>query len=85
MLELEAFKIEMKREELGEINKGDKIKKAAEDQVPAEKEEDIQWTKEVLNREPEVSTRHEGAPAGPGTPWWVHYKKIHFRDDTCLS
>ena len=35
------MKIEMKREELGEINKGDKIKKAAEDQVPAAEEEDI--------------------------------------------
>ena len=36
------MKIEMKGEELGEINKGDKIKKAAEDQVPvAEEEEDI--------------------------------------------
>ena len=35
------MKIEMKREELGEINEGDKIKKAAEDQVPAAEEEDI--------------------------------------------
>ena len=35
------MKIEMKREELGEINKGDKIKKATEDQVPAVEEEDI--------------------------------------------
>ena len=34
------MKIEMKREELGEINKGDKIKKAAEYQLPAAKEED---------------------------------------------
>ena len=35
------MKIEMKREELGEINEGDKIKKAAEDQVPSAEEEDI--------------------------------------------
>ena len=35
------MKIEMKQEELGEINEGDKIKKAAEDQVPTAKEEDI--------------------------------------------
>ena len=35
------MKIEMKREELGEINEGDKIKKAAEDQVPEVEEEDI--------------------------------------------
>ena len=35
------MKIEMKKEELGEINKGDKIKKAAGDQVPAAEEEDI--------------------------------------------
>ena len=35
------MKIEMKREELGEINKGDRIKKAMEDQDPAAKEEDI--------------------------------------------
>ena len=31
------MKIEMKREELGEIKKGDKIKKAAEDHVPQQK------------------------------------------------
>ena len=31
----------MKREELGEINKGDRIKKATADQAPAEEEEDI--------------------------------------------
>ena len=35
------MKIEMKREELGDINKGDKIKKATEDQAPAAEEEDI--------------------------------------------
>ena len=35
------MKIEMKREELGEVNEGDKIKKATEDQVPAAEEEDI--------------------------------------------
>ena len=35
------MKIEMKREELGEINEGDKIKKVVEDQVPAAEEEDI--------------------------------------------
>ena len=36
------MKIEMEREELGEINKGDRIKKAAEDPAPAaEEEEDI--------------------------------------------
>ena len=33
--------IEMKREGLGEINKGDKIKKAMEDQAPVAEEEDI--------------------------------------------
>ena len=33
--------------------------------------EDIQWAKEVLKREPEVGTRHQGAPGGPGVPWWV--------------
>ena len=33
--------------------------------------EDIQWAKEVPKREPEVSTRHQGAPGGPGAPWWV--------------
>ena len=35
------MKIEMKREELGEINEGDKIKKVVEDQVPVAEEEDI--------------------------------------------
>ena len=35
------IQIETKREELGEINKGDRIKKAAEDQAPAAEEEDI--------------------------------------------
>ena len=35
------MKIEMKREELGEINKGDRIKKATKDQAPAAEEEDI--------------------------------------------
>ena len=34
-------KIEMKREELGEIKDGDKIKKAAEDQVPTVEGEDV--------------------------------------------
>ena len=33
--------------------------------------EDIQWAKEVPKREREVSTRHQGAPGGPGAPWWV--------------
>ncbi len=33
--------------------------------------EDIQWAKEVPRREREVSTRHQGAPGGPGAPWWV--------------
>ena len=32
---------------------------------------DIQWAKEVLKREPEVRTRHQGAPGGPSAPWWV--------------
>ena len=36
------MKIETKREELGEINEGDKIKKAAEDQVPAAEEDILQ-------------------------------------------
>ena len=35
------MKIEMKREELGEINKGDKVKKVAEDQIPVAEEQDI--------------------------------------------
>ena len=35
------MKIELKREELGEINKDDGIKKVMEDQAPAAKEEDI--------------------------------------------
>nr|XP_040249539.1 protein KASH5-like [Aegilops tauschii subsp. strangulata] len=35
------MKIEMKREELGEIKKGDRINKAAEDQAPTAEEEDI--------------------------------------------
>ena len=35
------MKIEMKREELGEINESYKIKKATEDQLPAAEEEDI--------------------------------------------
>ena len=35
------MKMEMKREELGEINKGDRIKKATENQAPAAEEEDI--------------------------------------------
>ena len=35
------MKIEMKREKLGENNEDDKIKKAAEDQVPVAEEEDI--------------------------------------------
>ena len=35
------IKIELKREELGEINKDDGIKKAMEDQAPAAEEEDI--------------------------------------------
>ena len=35
------MKIETKQEELGEIKEGEKIKKAAEDQVPAAEEEDI--------------------------------------------
>ena len=35
------MKIEMKREELGETNEGDRIKKVAGDQVPAAEEEDI--------------------------------------------
>ena len=35
------MKIELKREELEEIDKGDKINKAEEDQVPAAEEEDI--------------------------------------------
>ena len=33
--------------------------------------EDIQWAKEVRKREPEVSTRHQGAPGGLGAPWSV--------------
>ena len=32
--------------------------------------EDIQWAK-VPKWEPEVSTRHQGVPGGPGAPWWV--------------
>ena len=35
------MKIELKREEPGEINKDDRIKKAMEDQAPAAEEEDI--------------------------------------------
>ena len=35
------MKIELKREEPGEINKDDRIKKATEDQAPAAEEEDI--------------------------------------------
>ena len=35
------MKIEMKREELGGINEGDKIKKSVEDQVPTVVEEDV--------------------------------------------
>jgi hypothetical protein len=35
------MKMEMKREELGETNEGDKIKKVAGDQVPGVEEEDI--------------------------------------------
>ena len=35
------MKIELKREEHGEINKDDRIKKAMEDQAPATEEEDI--------------------------------------------
>ena len=35
------MKIEIKREEPGETNKDDRIKKAMEDQVPAAEEEDI--------------------------------------------
>ena len=36
------MKIETKREELGEINEGDKIKMAAEDHVPAAEEDILQ-------------------------------------------
>ena len=35
------MKIELKREEPGEINKDDRIKKAMEDQAPTAEEEDI--------------------------------------------
>ena len=35
------MKIALKKEELGEINKDDRIKKVMEDQAPAEEEEDI--------------------------------------------
>ena len=35
------MKIELKREEPGEINKDDRIKKATDDQTPAAEEEDI--------------------------------------------
>ena len=35
------MKIETKREELGEMKEGDKIKKAGEDQVPTVEEEDV--------------------------------------------
>ena len=35
------MKIDMEREELGEINEGDRIKKAVKDKVPAAEEEDI--------------------------------------------
>ena len=33
--------------------------------------EDNQWTEEALGGYSEGSTTHQGAPGGPGTPWWV--------------
>ena len=48
------MKIEMKREELGEINKDDGTKKATEDQAPAAEEEDILQPHYNLLTPPEI-------------------------------
>ena len=34
-------------------------------------EEDIQWAEEAPGGCSEGSTTHQGAPGGPGAPWWV--------------
>ena len=46
--------------------------------------EDIQWAKEVPERGHEVSTRHHGAPGGPGAPWWVVPSSVTSRTASLL-
>ena len=48
--------IELKREELGQIKKDDRIKKVMEDQAPAVKEEDIPQTLPNLFTPTEIET-----------------------------
>ena len=46
--------------------------------------EDIQWAREAPGGCSEGSTTHQGAPRGPGAPWWVGPTSGAFRTASLL-